>query len=117
MRLIGVYGRPTHGKSVSDNCAFVAIAALLFGVRHTLVVILFAVLFAYLLEPPLEPLVFRIEDSLLARQSRPLAILETYVAIAMAAAALILLFGGRVAADAHFIQSLRRGQSPSGSAS
>ena len=108
---------PRTAKVLATICAFVAIAALLFGVRHTLVVIRFAVLFAYLLEPPLEPLVFRIEDSLLARQSPPLAILETYVAIAMAAAALILLFGGRVAADAHFIQSLRRGQSPSGSAS
>ena len=94
---------PRTAKVLATICAFVAIAALLVGVRHTLVVILFAVLFAYLLEP----LVFRIQNSPLARQSRPLAILGTYLAIAIAVGLLILLFGPRVAADAqHFTQSL-----------
>ena len=50
-------------RVLATICAFVAIGAFLYGVRHTLVVILFAVLFAYLLEP----VVYRIERSRLAR--------------------------------------------------
>ena len=46
-------------KVLGTICAFVAIGAFLYGVRHTLVAILFAVLFAYLLEP----VVYRIERS------------------------------------------------------
>ena len=64
-------------RVLATICGFVAIGAFLYAVRHTLVAILFAVLFAYLLEP----VVYRIEGSKLARGSRWLAILETYLAI------------------------------------
>jgi predicted PurR-regulated permease PerM len=53
-------------RVLATICAFVAIGAFLYAVRHTLVAILFAVLFAYLLEP----VVCRIEGSKLARGSR-----------------------------------------------
>ena len=76
-------------KVLATICAFVAIGIFLYEVRHTLVVILFAVLFAYLLEP----VVYRIERSRLARGSRWLAILETYLAIGAILAVLGILFG------------------------
>src|ERR1035438_1717407 len=79
-------------RVLATICAFVAIGAFLYGVRHTLVVILFAVLFAYLLEP----VVYRIERSRLARGSRWLAILETYLAIGGIVAVLGILFGPKL---------------------
>ena len=90
-------------KVLATICAFVAIGAFLYGVRHTLIVILFAVLFAYLLEP----VVYRIERSRLARGSRWLAILETYLAIGAIVAGLGILFGPKLVEDARLLsQSL-----------
>ena len=83
--------------------AVMAVVALLYGVRHTLVALLFAVLFAYLLEP----VVWRVERSMLARGSRWLAILETYLAIAAILTALGVFFGPRLVEDTRLLsQSL-----------
>ena len=90
-------------KVLATICAFVAIGIFLYEVRHTLVVILFAVLFAYLLEP----VVYRIERSRLARGSRWLAILETYLAIGAILAVLGILFGPKLVEDTRLLsQSL-----------
>jgi len=90
-------------RVLATICAFVASGAFLYGVRHTLIAILFAVLFAYLLEP----VVYRIERSKLARGSRWLAILETYLAIGAIVAVLGTLFGPRLVEDARLLsQSL-----------
>ena len=56
---------------------------------------LFAVLFAYLLEP----VVCRIEGSMLAKGLRWLAILETYLAIGAILTALGILFGPKLVED------------------
>ena len=77
-------------------CAFVVIGAFVYAVRQTLVVILFAILFAYLLEP----LVLRIQNSKLALGSRSFAILETYIAIGIFLVALGMLFGPQLTYDA-----------------
>ncbi len=77
--------------------AFVAIGAFLYGVRHTLVLFLFAILFAYLVEP----LVSWIERSPLARGSRALAIAETYLCVAVVLGGLGALFGPRLVEDTH----------------
>jgi predicted PurR-regulated permease PerM len=90
-------------KALATICAFVAIGAFLYGVRHTLIIILFAVFFAYLLKP----VVHRIEGSRLARGSRWLAILETYVAIGAIVAVLGILFGPKLVDDTRLLsQSL-----------
>lgn len=77
--------------------AFVAIGAFLYGIRHTLVLFLFAILFAYLLAP----LVSRIERSPLARGSRGLAIAEAYIGVAVIFGGLAALFGPRLIQDTH----------------
>jgi predicted PurR-regulated permease PerM len=90
-------------RVLATICAFVAIVAFLYGVRHTLVVILFAVLFAYLLEP----VIYQIEESRLARGSRWLAILETYLAMGAIVAVLGILFGPKLVEDGRLLsQSL-----------
>lgn len=90
-------------KVLATTGALVAVGAFLYGVRHTLVAMLFAVLFAYLLEP----VVCRIERSMFARGSRWLAILETYLAIASILTALGILFGPRLVEDSRLLsQSL-----------
>ena len=75
--------------------AFVIVGAFLYGVRHTLIVLLFAILFAYLLEP----VVFRVQNSKVGGGSRSLAILETYLAIAVVLVVLGFLFGPRLAVE------------------
>ncbi len=77
--------------------AFIAVGAFLYGVRHTLVIFLFAIFFAYLLEP----LVNRIQNSPLARGSRKLAIAESYVCAAVVLGGLAVMFGPRVIEDTH----------------
>jgi predicted PurR-regulated permease PerM len=82
---------------------FVAIAAFLYGIRHTLVLFIFAIFFAYLLEP----LVSRIQNSPLARGSRGVAIAESYVCVAVLIGGLGVLLGPRLAQDTHrLIQTL-----------
>src|SRR5664279_2434018 len=85
--------------------AVIAVVALLYGVRNTLVVMLFAVLFAYLLEP----VVRRIEGSVLARGSRWLAILETYLAIGFSLTALGIVFGPKLMEEARLLSLLLPG--------
>lgn len=82
-------------RVLATICAFAAIAAFVYGVRRTLIVILFAIFFAYLLEP----LVLRIERSPLGRNSRTLAIAETYLACVIVITVLLLIFGPRLADD------------------
>lgn len=82
-------------RVLATICAFAAIAAFVYGVRRTLVVILFAIFFAYLLEP----LVLRIQRSPVGRNSRNLAIAETYLGCAIVITALLLIFGPRFADD------------------
>ncbi|HWJ19553.1 MAG TPA: AI-2E family transporter, partial [Geobacterales bacterium] len=90
-------------RVLATIAALMAVAAFLYGVRHTLVAMLFAVLFAYLLEP----IVFRIEKSMFARGSRWLAILETYLVIASILTALGILFGPTLVEDTRLLsQSL-----------
>lgn len=82
-------------RVLTTICVFAAVLAFLYGVRHTLVLILFAVFFAYLVEP----LVLRIENSPIGRHSRGLAILETYAICGGLIAILIVILGPRMAAD------------------
>jgi len=78
-------------------CVFVAVGAFLYGVRRPLVVFLFAIFFAYLLEP----LVARIEKSPLAFHSRGLAIAETYLIVAIGLIVLGAIFGPQLVKDTH----------------
>jgi predicted PurR-regulated permease PerM len=71
------------------------VGALLYGIRRTLVLFLFAIFFAYLLEP----LVTRIQDSPLARHSRALAITETYFLVAAGLGLLAFFFGPQLVKD------------------
>lgn len=80
-----------------------AVGGFLYGVRHTIVIFLFAIFFAYLVEP----LVTRIERTPLARGSRALAIAEAYVCVAAVLGGLGVLFGPRLVRDTHrLLQSL-----------
>lgn len=91
---MSIFDRHT-ARVLATICALVAVGAFLYGVRHTVVVMLFAVLFAYLLEP----VVRRIEGSWLARRSRSLAILETYLVIGAILAVLGTIFGPKLVED------------------
>lgn len=77
--------------------AFVAVGAFIYGIRHTLVIFVFALFFAYLLEP----LVNRIQSSPLARGSRKLAIAESYIFAAILLGGLGVIFGPKVVEDTH----------------
>lgn len=82
-------------RILTTICVFVAAGALLYGIRRTLVIFLFAIFFAYLLEP----LVSRIQNSPIARNSRPLAIAETYIGVAALLSTLTIVFGPQLLAD------------------
>lgn len=75
--------------------AFIAAGAFLYGIRHAIVLFLFAIFFAYLLAP----LVGRVQHSCLARGSRALAIAETYVCLGLVFGGLTIVFGPRLARD------------------
>ena len=77
--------------------AFIAIGAFLYGVRHTIVLFLFSIFFAYLVEP----LVSRIQKTPLARGSRALAIAEAYLCVVVVVGGLLTLFGPRLVQDTH----------------
>jgi predicted PurR-regulated permease PerM len=75
---------------VSTILAFVALGLLLYGIREVLVVSLFAVFFAYLVEP----WVSRLQRwRFVSRGSRPIAILEVYLLLAGVLTVLLLLIG------------------------
>jgi predicted PurR-regulated permease PerM len=82
-------------RILATICVFVGAGALLYGIRRTLVLFLFAIFFAYLLEP----LVTHIQHSPLARQSRALAIAETYLVVAGGLAVLFVFFGPQLEKD------------------
>jgi predicted PurR-regulated permease PerM len=82
---------------------FFVVAWFVYEVRTTLIVILFSVFFAYLLEP----VVLRFERSRFGRNSRRLAILETYVVCGGILALLLVIFGPHIANDMRrLVQSL-----------
>ena len=81
--------------------AFATLGAFVYGARKTLIVFLFAVLFAYLLEPA----VARLERSRISGGSRARAILITYVILAAAFAVLILTVGPYVVSETRNLAS------------
>ncbi len=82
---------------------FVVVGWFVYEVRSTLVILLFSVFFAYLLEP----IVIRIERSRIGFHSRGLAILETYLICGGFLALLFVIFGGRIVDDMRqLIQSI-----------
>ncbi len=90
-------------RVLATMCAFVAVGAFLYGIRHTLVIFVFAILFAYLLEP----LVERVQTSPLARGSRGLAIAEAYILLSLLLVVLGVVFGQRLLEDTRqLVQSL-----------
>jgi len=90
-------------RVLATLCVFVAVAAFLYGVRHTLVLFLFAIFFAYLLEP----LVRQIQSSPLARHSRALAIAEAYLCVSAVLALLGFFFGPQLVKDTRaLVQSM-----------
>lgn len=90
-------------RALTTVLVFVVAAWFVYQVRSTIVLVLFSVLFAYLLEP----VVLRIERSPMGRNSRGLAILETYVICGGVLTLLLFLFGPRIADDMRrLIQSM-----------
>ncbi len=82
-------------RALATILVFVVAVWFVYEVRSTLVLVLFSVFFAYLLEP----LVLRIEQSPIGRNSRGLAILETYVICGGVLTLLLFIFGPRIADD------------------
>ena len=73
--------------------AVVAVAgALVYALRHLIVLVVFSVFFAYLLYP----LVWRLERHMPTRYRRPLALLVTYALLALAVAVLVVTLGPRL---------------------
>ena len=82
---------------------FVVVAWFVYEVRSTLIILLFSVFFAYLLEP----IVIRMERSRIGFHSRGLAILETYLICGGILTLLLVIFGGRIVDDTRqLIQSI-----------
>ena len=82
-------------RVLATICVFIAVGAFLYGIRRTLVIFLFAIFFAYLLEP----LVTRIQSSPIGWRSRGLAIAETYIGVAALLSVLAIVFGPQLVAD------------------
>jgi predicted PurR-regulated permease PerM len=82
-------------RVLATVCLFVAVGAFLYGVRETLIIFLFAILFAYLLEP----VVRRVQESPLARGSRAIAIALTYLCLGALITVSLVVFGPRLAFD------------------
>jgi len=90
-------------RALTTVLVFVVAAWFVYKARSTLVLVLFSVFFAYLLEP----VVLRIERSRIGRNSRGLAILETYVICGGVLTLLLFIFGPRIADDMRqLIQSM-----------
>jgi len=90
-------------RALATICVFAVAVWFVYEIRSTLVLILFSVFFAYVLEP----LVLRIQRSPMGRNSRGLAILETYLLCGSALVVVLFAIGPRLADDARrLIQSL-----------
>ena len=99
---MGIFDSRT-ARALTTVLIFVVSAWFVYKVRSTLILVLFSVLFAYLLEP----IVLRIERSPMGRNSRALAILETYLICGGILALLMAIFGGRIVNDMRqLIQSM-----------
>lgn len=83
----------TTARVLATILLFAAVLALLYAARKTLIVFLFAVFFAYLLEPVVEWL------QKVAKGSRPRAIFLTYLGLLVMVTALLLIFGPRIASE------------------
>lgn len=81
--------------------AFAAAGAFVYGARKTLVVFLFAIFFAYLLEP----VVSRLQHSRVSRGSRNLAILITYVILTLCFVAFVWGVGPYLATETRNLAS------------
>jgi len=90
-------------RALTTVLVFVVAVWFVYEVRSTLILVLFAVFFAYLLEP----IVLRMERSPIGRNSRGLAIVETYVICGGVLTLLLFIFGPRIADDMRqLIQSM-----------
>jgi predicted PurR-regulated permease PerM len=99
---MGIFDSRT-ARALVTVLVFVVAAWFVYEVRSTLILVLFSVFFAYLLEP----IVLRIERSPIGRNSRGLAILETYVICGGVLTLLLFIFGPRIAEDMRqLIQSM-----------
>jgi predicted PurR-regulated permease PerM len=78
----------------SARCAVCLVAGFIYGARRILIVFLFAVLFAYLLDPWYR---WFSDASSLSRGSRSLAILQVYVLLLLIISGVISGIGPRVA--------------------
>jgi predicted PurR-regulated permease PerM len=77
-------------------CVFLGTGALLYGMLNVLVLFLFAIFFAYLLEP----WVARVQGwTRVSHNSRSIAILEVYVLLGAGGAILLFLFGPKITSE------------------
>ncbi len=83
----------TTARVLATVLLFAAILAVLYLARKTFIVFLFAIFFAYLLQPMVE----RLQKS--GRRSRGQAILVTYVGLLVVVGALLVIFGPPVATE------------------
>ena len=83
----------TTARVLATVLLFAAILAVLYLARKTFIIFLFAVFFAYLLEPVVE----RLQRS--GKRSRGRAILLTYIGLLLIVIALLSIFGPRVASE------------------
>ena len=81
-------------RVLSTVVLFALVAGFIYGARRILIVFLFAVLFAYLLDPPVSLVQGR---SRLSRGSRSLAILQVYLILLLIILGIVLGIGPRVA--------------------
>jgi predicted PurR-regulated permease PerM len=90
-------------RALTTVLVFVVATWFVYKVRNTLILVLFSVFFAYLLEP----VVLRIQRSPIGRNSRGLAILETYLICGGVLALFLVIFGPRIVDDMRqLIQSM-----------
>ena len=76
---------------------FAAVGAFIYGARETLIAFIFAIFFAYVLEPAVEYL----QKRRVARRSRGIAILEVYVVLLLTLSLAGLFAGPKLASEGH----------------
>src|SRR5260370_42673127 len=85
---------------LSTILLFVVAGAFVYAARDVLIAFLFAILFAYLLDP----LVSRLQSwALVSRGSRSMAVLEVYAILCLTASVVLLLIGPGVAAEGRML--------------